>query len=162
MVWVGLPLNDSTERPDFLVVHANSTAFAIAVAGATKMEVDERVNGSLFATFSSNPEVPSGVEGLGFVEWRRVNAFINTTKLPEDADRATDTGPPAVYGLVVFPNVSHEKLRQAWSKNPADGCYWLGSEYVTSERMAASLRKLSTGGLAERQLASLRQQLYRL
>jgi superfamily I DNA/RNA helicase len=110
----------------------------------------------LFAASLSSSNAIPGIEGLGLSERRRLAAFMNAARCSENEDQSVEAGTPAVYGVVLFPNASHEKLQQAWSQNPVDGSYWLGDEYTSSEKLAACLRKLSTGGLAERQLARLR------
>lgn len=159
MVWVGLPLAGWETRPDFLVVHADSTAFVITVADVREDEVEERLNGSLFSPL---PAAEAGRTAaalqLGDAFRQRVRSFIATSLEwdPTAAELAPPEGPPAVYGLVLYPGVSHELLRQLWPDNPSDGCYWLGEEYLSSEKLAACLGRLATGGLEERQLARLR------
>lgn len=154
MVWVGLPFEGAAERPDFLVVHSDSTAFVVAVSGLTDRMVEERVHGSLFAASSSGDERP---QAIGADERARVKNFIEVARMPSDREsESADPGPPAVYGLVIFPNASHKRLREAWTDNPADGCYWIGAEYVSSEQLGKNLRRLAKGGLKERQLACLR------
>lgn len=148
IIWVGLPLPGVDARPDLLVVHADSTAFVIAVSRLTDSDIEERLHGGLF-TDGPAPEP------LGAAEREKVRAFIRSALPPPDAP-PDDDGPPAVYGLVLFPNASHALLEQAWTDNPHDDCYWLGERHLTSEKLAACLRKLATGGLQERQLQRLR------
>lgn len=153
MVWVGLPLPGRQDHPDFLVLHNNATAFVIAVGGCTESDLDENLHGSLFAGEMARP--PSAAE-TGARLRQRVRTFIDTALAPDVAGGSTFPGPPAVYGLVLFPQASHEKLRQLWDQNPLDDCYWLGEEHVTADKLALCLRKLATGGLQERHLARLR------
>lgn len=153
MVWVGLPLPGSEGRPHFLVVHDNSTAFVVAVGGVREADLDEDLHGSLFSGEVVRP--PSAAE-TGDLLRGRVRTFIETSLGGDTAASATDEGPPAVYGVVLFPHAPHDKLRQVWNQNPWEGCYWLGEEYVAADKLAACLRKLATGGLEERQLARLR------
>lgn len=153
LVWVGLPLPGRKEDPDFLVLHNNSTAFVIAVGGVTESDLDEHLHGSLFAGEMVRP--PSATE-TGVRLRQRVRSFIDTALAPDVAGGSTFPGPPAVYGLVLFPQAPHAKLRQLWDQNPLDDCYWLGEDHVTADKLALCLRKLATGGLNERQLARLR------
>lgn len=153
MVWVGLPLPGRKEYPDFLVLHNNSTAFVIAVSGITESDLDETLHGSLFAGERVRP--PSATE-TGALLRQRVRTFIDTALVPDVAGGSTFPGPPAVHGLVLFPQAPHEKLRQLWVQNPLDDCYWLGEEHATADKLAVCLRKLATGGLKERHLARLR------
>lgn len=153
MVWVGLPLPGRGEHPHFLVVHDSSTAFVIAVGGVTENDLDENLHGSLFGSEMARP--PSAEE-TGILLRQRVRTFIETALAPDVASGTPSPGPPAVYGLVLFPQAPHEKLRQLWGQNPLEDCYWLGEEHITAEKLALCLRKLATGGLEERQLARLR------
>jgi superfamily I DNA/RNA helicase len=153
MVWVGLPLPGRNEYPDFLVVHNNSTAFVIAVGGVTETDLDENLHGSLFSGEMARP--PSAAE-TGALLRQRVRTFIETALTQHTTGDSAVPGPPAVYGLVLFPQAPHEKLRQLWGQNPLDDCYWLGEEHVTADKLALCLRKLATGGLKERHLARLR------
>lgn len=153
MVWVGLPLPGRGEHPHFLVVHDNSTAFVIAVAGVTESDLDENLHGSLFSGTMARP--PSAAETCALLR-QRVRTFIDTALARDVAGGSAVSGPPAVYGVVLFPQASHEKLRQLFGRNPLDDCYCLGEEHVTVDKLALCLRKLSTGGLEERQLARLR------
>src|SRR5688500_5219491 len=83
MVWVGLPLPGAETRPDFLIVHADSTAFVVAVAATTETEVEERLNGSLFDLADAGT---SARPGLGAVQQQRVRSFIETALGLETAD----------------------------------------------------------------------------
>jgi superfamily I DNA/RNA helicase len=85
-----------------------------------------------------------------------VRTFIDTALALDVAGGSAAPGPPAVYGVVLYPQAPHEKLRELWIQNPLDDCYWLGEEHVTPEKLAICLRKLATGGLKERHLARLR------
>lgn len=152
-VWVGLPLPGSEARPHFLVVHDNSTAFVIAVGSVTEADLDESLHGSLFS--GESERLPS-VSEAGAMLRGKVRTFIETALLKTETSPKREEGPPAVYGVVVFPSASHEKLGEVWDQNPWEDCYWLGEEYVATERLAACLRKLAKGGLEERQLAQLR------
>lgn len=152
MIWVGLPLPGAEARPDFLVVHADSTAFVVTVSGLTDTDIEEHLHGGLF---SSKPNSVSAPQQFAAIQREQVQSFISSA-LNLDIRSTADDGPPAVYGLVLFPNASHELLSQVWDKNPAGGCYWLGGKFVSSEKLAACLRKLATGGLEERQLKQLR------
>ena len=153
VIWVSLPLPGSRARPDFLVVHDGTTAFVIAVASTSGTEIEETLHGSLFAP-KANPA--DSVTTLSESLRQRLRVFIETALQPNHQIGTKGAGPPAVYGLILFPNASHEQLRQLWEENPWDGCYWLGEEYISSDKLAACLRKLATGGLKERQLAQLR------
>ncbi len=153
MVWVGLPLPGRDAHPHFLVVHDSSTAFVVAVGGVTEADLDEHLHGSLFAGETARPL--SAAE-TGLLLRQRVQTFIATALAQEGADGSVGAGAPAVYGLLLFPNAPHEKLRQLWGENPIEGCYWLGAEHINPDKLALCLRKLATGGLAERQLARLR------
>ncbi len=152
MVWVGLPLPGSEERPHFLIVHNDSTAFVIAVSATSETEIEERVHGSLF---SDQPNSSPAAE-IGASLRQRVRTFIETALKPRPAMALSAGGPPAVYGLVLFPNAAHDPLRQVWEENPWEGCHWLGADYLASDKLAACLRKLATGGLADGQLSQLR------
>ena len=153
MVWVGLPLPGRGEQPHFLVVHDSSTAFVVAAGGVTESDLDENLHGSLFGSEMARP--PSAEE-TGILLRQRVRTFIETALAPDVASGTPSPGPPAVYGLVLFPKAPHEKLRQLWGQNPLEDCYWLGEEHITAEKLALCLRKLATGGLEERHLARLR------
>src|SRR5687767_13426576 len=72
MVWAGLPLQGTTQRPDFLVVHSESTVFVIAVSGVTDRMVEEDVHGSLFATL---PSTKRRALALGAAERGRLRKF---------------------------------------------------------------------------------------
>ncbi len=157
MVWVGLPLEGSADRPHFLIVHEESTAFVVAVSGATESEVEEQVHGGLFAPQSQEVGAEP-LRSVGELERARVRAFIAAASAPQSGTTQEKSGPPAVYGFVLFPNASHALLQQQWAENPADGCYWLGEEYMGAEKLAACFRRLAKGGLQERQLAQLRSQ----
>jgi hypothetical protein len=147
IIWVGLPLPGTDARPDFLVVHADSTAFVITVSRLTDSDIEKHLHGGLFA----NSPAP---QTLAAAEREKVRAFIHRALGSPAA--AAEEGPPAVYGLVLFPNAAHATLEQLWADNPHDGCYWLGERHLSAEKLAACLRKLATGGLAERQLQRLR------
>ena len=149
LVWVGLPLPGAEPRPEFLVLHGGSTAFVVGVCGAGDSDLEEALHGGLFTTPGS--EAASGEPGA--VTRERVRAFISAA-LGEEATLLD--GPPAVYGLLLFPNASHELIQRLWPENPHEGCHWLGEKYCTPEALAACLRRLAKGGLAERQLARLR------
>jgi len=153
MVWIGLPLPGRQEHPDFLVLHNNATAFVLAVGGVTETDLDEDLHGSLFGGEMVRP--PSAAEAGARLR-QRVRTFIDTALAQDVAGGSTFPGPSAVYGVVLFPQAPHEKLRQIWGQNPLDDCYWLGEEHVTAEKLAQCLRKLATGGLQERHLARLR------
>jgi superfamily I DNA/RNA helicase len=153
MVWVSLPLPGRQDHPDFLVLHNNATAFVIAVDACTEGDLDESLHGSLFADEVARP--PSVAE-TGALLRQRVRTFIDTALALDVAGGSAAPGPPAVYGVVLYPQAPHEKLRELWIQNPLDDCYWLGEEHVTPEKLAICLRKLATGGLKERHLARLR------
>ena len=152
MVWIGLPLPGRQEYPDFLALHNNSTAFVIAVGGVTESDLDENLHGGLFTGSIARPSANE----TGSLLRERVRTFIDTALAPDVASGSAVPGPPAVYGIVLFPQAPHEKLRQLWDQNPLDDCYWLGEEHITPDKLALCLRKLATGGLKERQLARLR------
>lgn len=149
LVWTGLPLPDANQRPDFLVVHGGVTAFVISVSTLTESDVEEAVHGSLFAE-NSMPLAQLGAETRG-----EIRDFIQRA-LGNAHGSDAEQGPPAVYGLALFPNVPQAKLGEAWPDNPHEGVYWLGQDYVSSEKLAACFRRLAHGGLQERQLARLR------
>lgn len=153
MVWVGLPLPGREARPHFLVVHDNSTAFVVAVGAVTEADLDESLHGSLF---SGELERPPSASEAGVLLRDKVRTFIETALMMTETAPEGDEGPPAVYGAVLFPHAPHEKLGEMWDQNPWEGCYWLGEEYIATDRLAACLRKLARGGLKERQLAQLR------
>ncbi len=153
MVWVGLPLPGSESRPHFLVVHDNSTAFVVAVGSTSEAELDESLHGSLFS--GELERLPSAAEASAMLR-RKVRTFIETALMKTETSSKGDEGPPAVYGVVLFPNAPHEKLGEMWDENPWEDCYWLGEAYIAPDRLAACLRKLAKGGLEERQLAQLR------
>jgi hypothetical protein len=148
-VWMGLPLPNVADRPDFLAVYEGTSAFVISVCPVTRAELDEAINGSLFS--AAKPLTDSA--SLGGDERTRVRQFIRTALRLEPSD---DVGPPSVYGWVLFPNVSHATLESVFPANPSNGCYWLGQEYCTPENLALCVQKPNTGMLEERQLALLR------
>lgn len=150
LVWTALPLPEAGQRPDFLVVHGGVTAFVISVSSLTESRVDEVVHGSLFAAGEALPPIRLGEETR-----EEIRNFIHRA-LGEETAAETGQGPPAVYGLALFPNVPQARLQEAWPDNPHEGVYWLGQDYVSSEKLAACFRKLAHGGLQERQLARLR------
>lgn len=148
-VWVGLPLPDTKGRPDFLVVQEGMSAFVISVSPVTQTELEETRDGSLF--HASGPQ--EAENKIGAEQRAQVVDFI---KVALESEIAPPDGPPSVYGFVLFPNVSHAALQTVFSANPWCGCYWLGSDYCSTDKLATCLQKLNTGSLAERQLALLR------
>jgi hypothetical protein len=151
IVWVSLPLPGAELRPEFLVVHGGTTAFVVGVCSAGDSDIEEALHGGLFVASSAAKTVTEP----GSPQRQRVHDFI-AAALGDDA--AAHSGPPAVYGLLLFPNASHELLRQLWPENPHCGCHWLGEKFCAPEALASCLRRLAKGGLAERHLAQLRSQ----
>lgn len=153
LVWVGLPFAGAEDRPDFLVVHQDSTAFVLSVSPETDADIDEHLNGGLFADPAKPPMPPPGEARLA-----RIRGFIAQALGEGVATTGGSLTIPAsaVYGLLLFPNAAHATVAQLWPDNPHEGCHWLGDDYLSASKLAACLRKLATGGLEERQLALLR------
>jgi hypothetical protein len=145
--WMCLPLPGSDARPEFLVLHRDTTAFLISLSTIGRDEAEEIVHGSLFAAERRAPE------GLALPQRACAKEFVATVLDSAAPGSAVDG---AVCSLVLFPNVPHATLKQAYPENPYEDAYWLGAEHVTSEGLSKVFDRLATGRLSETVLAVLR------
>lgn len=145
--WMCLPLPGSDARPEFLVLHRETTAFLLSVATTSQADADEAVHGGLFSRGSAAPT------DLGLPHRTLMKEFLATVV---GAPTSTGLAERAVYSLVLFPNVNHATLKHAFPENPHEDAYWLGSDYITANGLFQSFERLASGTLTNPVLAVLR------
>lgn len=144
-VWVGLPIHDSRNRPDFLVTLHNRYAFLVAVASESQSDFEESAGLSLFRA-KGNALSP----GMREAERMRKFFFAALSHL-EDADKLR-----SVTWLVLFPRVSQTTLDQMPADLiPAD-VFLLGRESCSAKGLAAFIASETPPALEDEALLRLR------
>ena len=128
--WMCLPLPGSDARPEFLVLHRDTTAFLLVIATTSQSEAEEVVHGGLFSVGHAAPS------SLGLPHRVLAKEFVATVL---EATASTSPAASAVFTLVLFPNVAHATLRQAFPENPHEDVYLARQRACIARRVVTLL-----------------------